>query len=460
MKKINQLLYVTTLFVSIVASSAYAQNKISLVRYDDDFTSLKNDTLKKGLDNLKYIKLGKNHFISFGGELREQIQLYDNINFGDVPPTYSDTDVTQLWHRLMVHTDIELGNHFRFFMQLNNTARFFNDNPMVPEIEENQLSLHQAFAELKLQNWNFRLGFQELYYGNHRVITVREGPNTRQSFDGLVVKRKFKNGTIDFFAVSKVISKQYAFDDESMHNGLLGLYGTQYFSNRKLGLDYYLINFQARDRMYNYQSGFEDRRTCGVRFFSNLKGVNFEFEGAYQTGKFNNLTIDAYNVLADVNVTVLPSKKGIIGFAANLASGDKDSTDGKLNTYNLLYAKPAYGLAAPIGATNMFSLYPYIKINPIQKLNIVAQAFFLARNSAQDGTYSPGMIQNRPKPNSLFESNKKTLGQYYVLETNYQQNNNLSFSFDASYFKAGSYPKATGTGDDILYLSFKSTFKW
>ncbi|PWA04483.1 hypothetical protein DB895_11260 [Flavobacterium psychrotolerans] len=113
-----------------------------------------------------------------------------------------------------------------------------------------------------------------------------------------------------------------------------------------------------------------------------------------------------------------------------------------------------------MGATNIISFYPYIKINPIQKLNILAEVFFMSRNSNQDGTYSPGMIENRPKPNAIFISDKKTLGQFYVLETNYQQTKNLSFSFDASYFNAGNYPKATGNGKDVTYLSFKSTFKF
>ena len=444
----------------MMATATHAQNKISLMRYEDDFRLVKKDSVQKGFNQLKYISLGKNNSISFGGELREQFQVYNNINFGDVPPTFQDDSATQLWHRIMVHSNIELGNHFRFFIQLNSTLRFWNDNPIVPEIDENQLSLHQAFAELKYANCNIRLGYQEMYYGNHRLITVREGPNTRQAFDGLVIKHKFKNGVIDFFAVSKVVSKQYVFDDESMHDGLYGLYGTHYFSNHKIGLDYFLVDFQSKARKYNYQSGFEDRQTFGIRLFSNLKTINFELEGGYQTGKFNDLTIEAYNVLADINVTVLPAKKGVIGFAANVASGDKDNRDNKLNTYNLLYAKPAYGLAIPIGATNIISFYPYIKVNPIQKLNILAQVFFMARNSNQDGTYSPGMIENRPRPNALFSSDKKVLGQFYVLETNYQQTKNLSFSLDASYFEAGSYPKATGKGKDVTYLSFKTTFKF
>ena len=143
-----------------------------------------------------------------------------------------------------------------------------------------------------------------------------------------------------------------------------------------------------------------------------------------------------------------------------MESSDKDKTDDKLNTYNSLYSKPAYGLAVPIGATNMVSISSYIKINPIQKLNILAQVFFMSRNSNQDGTYSPGMIQNRPRPNALFTSNEKSLGQFYLLETNYQQTKNISFSFDASYFNAGSYTKTTGNGKDVTYLSFKSTFKF
>jgi hypothetical protein len=444
----------------MIISSATAQNKFSLLRYEDDFSKLKNDSLKKRLEQLKYIPLGNKNYISFGGELREQFQIYKNINFGDVPPTYKDMSANQLWHRLMLHSNIELGDHFRIFIQLNNTLRLLNNNPVVPEIDENQLSLHQAFAEVKLSQWKFRLGRQELYYGNHRLLTVREGPNTRQAFDGIVIKRAFKNGSIDFIAVSKLISKQYIFDDQSFKEGVIGMYGTQNFAGKKIGLDYYVVNFQSNLRKYNYQAGFENRHTYGMRLFSNLHQVNFEVEGGYQSGKFNDLTISAYNLLADINWAILPRKKGVIGFAANAASGDKHNGDNKLNTYNLLYAKPAYGLAVPIGATNIISLNPYFKINPVKKLNMLAQVFFLARNSNQDGTYSPGMLENRPKPSMVLGSEKKILGALYVIETNFQQTRNISFALDASFFKAGSYPKATGSGKDITYFSFKSTYRF
>lgn len=459
-KKAGLLIYKLAISFSIMISSGRAQNNINLLRYNDNFSMFKNDGLKKGFSRLKYISLGNKNYISFGGELREQFQLFKNINFGDVPPGYPAINPKQLNHRLMVHANIELGTHFRFFIQLNNTLRFFNPNLPVPEIDENQLSLHQAFAELKLKRWNFRLGRQELLYGNHRLITVREGPNTRLAFDGLLIKRTIKNGAIDFFALTKVTSKKFVFDDQGFNEGLIGIYGTQYFYKRKLGVDYYAVNFQSRLRKYNYSSGFENRQTYGLRFFSNCKKINFEIEGAYQSGKFGNLNIDAFSILADVNVVIYPSKKGIVGIAVNSASGDRNNADGKLNTYNLLFAKPAYGLSIPIGSTNMMSIYPYIKINPVKKLNMLAQVFFLARYSDQDGTYSPGMIENRPRPEMIFGSGSKSLGFFCVLETNYQQSKNLSFSVDASYFKAGNYPKETGKGKNITYMSFKSTFKF
>jgi len=454
------LIYKITIAITIMVSSVMAQNSISLLRYDDNFLYLKKDSVKKGTARLKYISLRNKNYISIGGELREQFQLFKNLNFGDVPPGYPDINPKQLNHRLMVHANIELGSHYRLFVQLNNTLRYLNHNPVVPEIEENQLSLHQAFAELRLNHWNFRLGRQEIFYGNHRLITVREGPNTRQAFDGLVIKRKNKNGAVDFFVLSKVISRKFVFDDQSFKEGLIGLYGTQYFYNRKMGLDYFAVNFQSKMRKYNYIAGSESRQTYGLRLFSNFKKMNFEFEGSYQSGKFGGLRIDAFSILADMNVTVFPSKNGNVGLAVNTASGDKNNTDERLNTYNLLFAKPAYGLAIPIGSTNIVSIYPYIKINPVQKMNLLAQVFFLARYSDQDGTYSPGMIENRPNPEMAFSSGKKSLGVFYVLETNYQHTKNLSFSFDASYFKAGNYPKETGKGKDITYISFKSTFRF
>lgn len=82
------------------------------------------------------------------------------------------------------------------------------------------------------------------------------------------------------------------------------------------------------------------------------------------------------------------------------------------------------------------------------------------RESNQDGTYSPGAIEVRPKPENLVTSSEKQLGTLLVLETAYAINSNFSIAVDASKFFAGKYVKQTGAGKDITYYSFKASFKF
>lgn len=56
-------------------------------------------------------------------------------------------------------------------------------------------------------------------------------------------------------------------------------------------------------------------------------------------------------------------------------------------------------------------------------------------------------------------STTETYPVLYVFEMNCQQTNNLSFSYDVSYLKSGSYPKTTGMGEDVVYISFKSLLR-
>jgi Alginate export len=436
-------------------------NPINMLRYNDNFVSAKKDTAKNGFNRLKYIPLGKKTYISFGGELREQYQYFDNLNFGDVPPAIKKTSVGQLWHRIMVHSNIEIGTKARIFVQLNSTFRFLNPNPVTPEIDENQLSLHQAFIDYKFGNrFLLRAGRQEMGYGNNRILTFREGPNTRLAFDAVVLKYATQKRKIDLLAVTPVVSKQFVFDDQSFKEKVFGIYGTEYFVPEKLLMDYYVLNFESDIRRYNFAAGKENRQSFGLRFFSQNPVFNYELESTYQTGTFNNSKIRAYALSADVNYVVHKKTNFIIGAGGNYISGDRDKRDNILNTYNLIFSKPSYGLAAPIGSSNIVNINPYIKINPAKKMNIYAGVYFLNRQSNQDGTYSPGMAQVRPAPANLFTSAKKEIGTQYAIETGYHLNQHLFFAADAAYLKAGSYVKATGKGKDITYVAFKAAFKF
>jgi hypothetical protein len=446
---------------SILVFAQVPYNPISILRYNDNFSAVKNETNKTGFNKLKHIPLGKKANISFGGELREQYQYFDNLNFGDVPPTTKEISVGQLWHRIMMHSNIELGKKFRVFTQLNSTFRFLNPNPITPEIDENQLSLHQAFIDYNInQNWQVRIGRQEVGYGNNRLITFREGPNTRLAFNTAIIKYKTAKRKIDLLAITPVVSMQKVFDDVSFKDYVFGVYATENWMPKKLMMDYYVLNFLSEGRWYNFASGKENRQSFGVRFFSQNPTMNYELESTYQTGKFTSQNISAYGLSADVNYKIEKTKNVVIGVGANYFTGDKNKTDNTLNTYNLIFSKPSYGLAAPIGSSNLINVNPYIKTNPLKKLSLLAGVYLLQRQSNQDGTYSPGMAQVRPTPAILFSSTKKSIGTQYAFEANYDVNKNISFALDGAYFNAGNYVLETGKGKNITYVAFKGAFKF
>ena len=60
-----------------------------------------------------------------------------------------------------------------------------------------------------------RAGRQELAFGSSRLVSVREGPNVRQSFDGLRVMLTTAPWRIDAFVTLPVETNRRIFDDAS-----------------------------------------------------------------------------------------------------------------------------------------------------------------------------------------------------------------------------------------------------
>lgn len=270
------------LAIGFILGDVAGYSQIQYLRYNDDFRYLHRDSLsRKGLQKLKYIPIAEQVNISFGGEIREQLQRYNNINFGDVPPNFKRSNSWQFWHRLMVHANVDIGQRARAFVQLSSTYRFLNPYPLTPEIDQNELSLHQAFIDYRFNKlWMARIGRQELSYGGHRLITFREGPNTRLTFDGAILKYNNGKRRVDVFAISPVISKKGVFDDQSLNDLTVGIYASENLA-KKLSIDYYLLHFHSRRRQYNFIAGTKNREIVGVRLFSENPKTNYEVEGTY-----------------------------------------------------------------------------------------------------------------------------------------------------------------------------------
>lgn len=451
--------FILSLF--ILSFTYKGQSQIDYLRYNDNFNYLKSDSLvRKGTENLKFIPFGNQCNISVGGEVREQLQYYRNPNFGDLS-SGTASNSPRLWHRAMAHANIQIGKTTRIFTQLGSTFRFFSPMPVTPEIEENHLSLHQLFVDYQFnKNWMIRLGRQEIGYGSHRLITFRERPNTRLAFDAAIVRHSSEKRKVDILVLTPVVSKKGAFDDETFKDIIAGIYSTEKILPEKLNADWYFLHFESQRRTYNYQKGMDSRHITGVRLFSQSSTVNYEVEMTYQFGKFNTQRVKAYGIFADVNLLLIRRAKAVVGIAGNYVSGDKNRNDNLLNTYNPLFSKPQYGLAAPIGISNIVTISPYFRASPASKYHIYGGAYFMRRQSNQDGVYTPNGTQARPKPEKLFYSTEKKLGTLLSLETNYSPSKHISLAVDVSHFFAGPFIEQTGQGKDITYLSFKAGYKF
>ena len=229
---------------------------IKLIRHLDDFSYLlNNDTLERTFsEKLKFLPLRNSgsSYISFGGEFREQYQYFNNANFGDRPPnTLTDTN-GHLWHRVMAHADVQLGTHWRIFSQLSSTFAI-GKTTIVPEIDENKLSLHQAFIEYrtgKEANYFLRIGKQEYAYASKHFISMREGPNTRLTYEMAVIG--YESGSHKFYSFvgRPSISRRGVFDDEFIGDYIWTAYAIRKL--RKGNLEAFYFGYTSESNRYNY----------------------------------------------------------------------------------------------------------------------------------------------------------------------------------------------------------------
>jgi len=421
------------------------------LRYDEDYTFLKKDSSLNWYKKMKYTPLSKNQntYLSYGGGMRFQYFYPKNEQWGDVPKD-SDGYVLSRW---LVHADLHIGHHFRTFVQLQSSLA--NSRPDASPVDDNPLEFHQAFFDIKAKlsgkaDLTFRIGRQELLYGSQRIISVREGPNNRQSFDGLRLLYFSENSKVDLFYTNYVKAKKNIFDDGFNKN--TKLWGV-YLVKNKIPLiknaDFYYLGYQTKEAVYDDGSGKELRHSLGTRFWNKSGNWKYDFETLYQFGDFVDKKISAWTV--SINTTYQfekPTLKPEIGLKLEIVSGDKEYGDSKLGTFNPLFPRGAYfGLAPQIGPVNLIDVHPYLNLQFTNTIKFTIDCDIFWRNSSNDGLYGPNA--------ALIYSGKniqeKYIGSQFAGYLNYSPNDFLGFTAEFTWFNAGEFLKAAGTGKDILF---------
>ena len=466
---------ITLLCILIASQHVNAQRLMGLSRYDDNFKSLAEDSAHAFtlLPEIKSLHLKSDHrfFIAFGGEIREQLQVFNNESWGSLPPgvTESNTGKPYLLQRYMFHSNLQLSRYVRIFGELK--SGFVNHRATGPRpgIDEDHLDLHQAFADINLfpsanSFITLRTGRQELNYGASRLISVNEGPNVRQAFQGIKLLSGFGNTKIDAFYTNPVTNLAGSFDDKA--NKAIKLYGL-YTSNKTPALadgnlDAYFIGYHNDVSSYLKGNGVENRYSFGLRLYSNPgSALSYDVEAIYQTGTFATDHISAYMAVAEMSYTFKTAgTQPVIGLVGQIASGDRGKT-GRLNTFNPLYTRVYFGLGMPYWPSNLMQLTPTFEIKPVKKLTVDAAVHSLWRQSTDDGLYLSGRSTRSPYlTGTMTISRSRFVGFQEDLNFSYAFTNYFSLEADFSGLPASTYIKETGVANGIFFSNFQAKFRF
>ncbi|MCV2484770.1 alginate export family protein [Flavobacterium sp. SH_e] len=436
------------LIMAAFHSVLYSQqiNEFKFLRYNDVISI--DSTNQSLYYKAKQITISKKSqsFLFFGAENRTQYQYFENENWDE---NLKDNNGFLL-NRTLFYGDLKVGNSFRLFSQLQSSVAISRENPN--PIEENPLDLHQLFIDVNFRSIKFRIGRQELYYGSQRLISVREGPNSRQAFDAMKITFNKKNFSADAFYSYHVKNRFGNFNDKiDDDTKLIGFYSLlreiKYVNN----VEIYLLNLQKSESTFNTFSGSENRNTAGFRIFGNQSNWFYDIEAAYQFGRFERKNIKAWTFSAN-NYYSYNIKKSIqkVGLKAEYISGDKIQTDQSLETFNPLFPRGAYfGLASLIGPSNLIDVHPFLECQLTRKLFFNMDYDVFWRASSSDAIYQPNV-------SILFDSsgsNSKKIGNQLGASFNYEFNKYLIFTIEGTWFKSGNFIKDVSNGKDMLFTA-------
>ncbi len=412
-------------------------------------------------DPVKYLPVGADpaFYASFGGEIRERYEHYTNENFGIVGKARED----YLLSRVLRDADLHLGPHIRAFVQFGSEeapGRAFKT-----PVDRDDFDLAQAFVDVSTAtdlgaDVTLRLGRQEILLGSGRFIDIREGPNTRQSHDGLRSFATFKDGVrVDAFLVRPVLIDPGVFDDSSDPHQLFGgIYATiPLDQTRRLSLDLYYLYLATQHMAFVAGSPNDYRHTLGARLWGRDGPWDYDTDFLFQTGTQGSSDVRAGGVSTKLGYTL----GGVwwrprLGVQADYFSGGQGGNVRVASSFNPLFPRGGY-FSEPGLQTfeNLIDVYRSITFNPTDRLAIMSGIDFTWRADDRDSVY---ISPNVPIPRTA-GSRGSYIGTNYVVQASWTATRNLSVN--GSYVHLAAGPAITNArGKDIDYLALWTSFKF
>lgn len=444
-----------------VGISAAERPAFQTLRYNEDWSVLQDSSLRTDwLDGTKFIPLsGTNVYVSFGAEARLKYERYEEPVMNQRP---ADSDGFLL-QRYLLHADVELGAHFRAFCQLQSSLEDFRTGGPRPT-DRDDLDLHQAFLDASTvwgadEEVTLRVGRQEMAYGSQRLISVRESPNNRLSFDAVRVLTRFGDWRADAWLGQPVEIDPGIFDDQRIEETTFwGGYvtGPLPFIPGLKG-DFYYLGVSRENARYARGTADEVRHSLGARLFGRQGALDWNFEFVGQFGSFGDDDILAWTTASDTGWTFAHAPlKPRVFVRADIASGDHGGSS--LGTFNPLFPRGAYfNEASLIGPQNLMDLQPGFELALAKSVKFTASCDFVWRESLDDGVY--GVALNLQVPPGA--SSARYVGTFPSASIVWQIDRHFSLTLNYVAYLLGDFVTQSVPGqEDGNYVSAVATFRF
>jgi len=416
-------------------------------RAGEDWSVLADPALRtEPLDALKYIRLWGDDpktYLSLGLTLRERVETNSAPLFGVKGKTEDTYDL----HRLQVHADLHLDAHWSVFVQLEDVRTI--DKGAIGPADKNPVDLRQGFAMyqhlLGPGMFKVRVGRQEISFDLQRFISLRDGPNVQQGFDGVWAAWDTPTWKVRGLATLPVEhARAHWFDDEGSIDDRLSLIRLERALGARGGASIYYARYDRPD---------EHRNIVDARFVGAHRGLDWDAEAMLQRGRASGKDVRAWATGVRTGYSVHDTR---LGMQVDAASGDENADDDALETFTPLFPNGYYfTLASYTGYANLVHVKPSITQKLTRDLVAMAALGLQWRVSTADAIY---LHPTTPLPGSAGIPGAWT-GSYVQLRAEAKLAPSLAVSTELVHFQAGHAIRASGGGNSD-YFALEAKLAW
>ncbi|HEY7188725.1 MAG TPA: alginate export family protein [Vicinamibacterales bacterium] len=322
------------------------------------------------------------------GEFRERFEGFDGSGFVD------NRDDYYALSRVRVNASVTPSPSFSF--QANVQDARVADKTVGPTTApfRGPFDLRAAFADIGSAKapLAFRLGRQELAFGEQRLLGHLAWVNTGRTWDAARVVLRSKAFQADIFGASLVRSLPDEFDKSGSGNRLAGVYA----STTKLVPQASVEPFVFYRRDVNLRSelatiGNLHQTTVGTRVAGKLPArLDYSVEMALQRGSLAADSVEAWAGHWQMRESLPGAGAVKLISEYNFASGDDNPADGTRRTFDQLYptGHDKLGLADQVGWRNIHHLREGFEFTPIKATPISASYHTWWLVNAHDALYA------------------------------------------------------------------------